>query len=75
MAQHYERYRSIAGDLAGIQPEDASALPVLLVAVIDGLTIQWLLDPRSFPGPRALQAAAMALADLAESVGPDLDPP
>ncbi|BBZ10641.1 TetR/AcrR family transcriptional regulator [Mycobacterium branderi] len=56
LAEHYREFRSstaslvqsIAGQPAESVP-DPEALAAILVAVVDGLTIQWLLDPDSVP--------------------------
>jgi hypothetical protein len=45
---------------------DADALAALIIALFDGLLIQWQLDPERVPGAERLTAAAQgALAALA----------
>lgn len=69
IAAGYDRYRSaIAGHLRaltgdGALPEaDAANLAAVIVALSDGLLIQWLLDPARVPSAAALTGSLQAVA-------------
>jgi len=66
LAEHYREFRSGAAALlhtlaAPPDGPDAEALAAVLVAVVDGLMIQWLLDPDAVPDTRRLATALRRL--------------
>jgi len=73
MAASYEDFHSTIAATTrkafaevGAMEIDADALAVLIVALFDGLLVQWQLDPERVPGTERLTAAAQgALAALA----------
>lgn len=68
LADHYREFRSsvaaLVHSLTG-QPDesvpDPEALAAIVVAIVDGLTIQWLLDPDSLPDAGRLANALRRL--------------
>lgn len=74
MAASYDDFRSTIAATTweafaeiGATDVDADALAALIIALFDGLLVQWQLDPERVPGAERLTAAAQgALAALAE---------
>lgn len=67
LAEHYREFRSSTASLvqslaAPPDAPDPEALAAILVAVVDGLMIQWLLDPDAVPDNRRLATALRQLA-------------
>jgi AcrR family transcriptional regulator len=77
LANCYERLRATVADLVrasvqGLPDPTARHVASFLIAVYDGLQVQWLLDPQRAPTPDALMAAlevALPAALAAEPVG------
>jgi AcrR family transcriptional regulator len=69
LASHYDEFRrEIALALGAHDPHaGAESVASVLIALVDGLTIQWLLAPERCPNPDTLQQAACALAALDRS--------
>jgi AcrR family transcriptional regulator len=62
LAECYERTRATVADLVrasvdGLSDPTARQVASFLIAVYDGLQVQWLLDPRRAPTPEELMAA------------------
>jgi AcrR family transcriptional regulator len=55
--------RAAADDGVAIDPRDAEVLSSLMLAVCDGLILQWLLDPSAVPSSRDVVRALRALGD------------
>ena len=77
LAECYERLRaSVAGmvqaSVAGLSDHTARHVACFLIAVYDGLQVQWLLDPQRAPTPDQLMAAleiALPAALATDQVG------
>lgn len=69
MAAHYQSLRAAVGGVVAKSlgaeqdqiPPEAEALASILVALCDGLALQWLLDPAAIPDPRPLLDAVGGL--------------
>jgi AcrR family transcriptional regulator len=66
LAGHYDEFRrEIALALsAGEPPAHTESIASVLIALVDGLIIQWILAPERCPDPETLQRAASALVQL-----------
>ncbi|HEX4099152.1 MAG TPA: TetR/AcrR family transcriptional regulator [Pseudonocardiaceae bacterium] len=77
LAECYERLRTTVADMMrasvdGLSDATARQVASFLIAVYDGLQVQWLLDPERAPTPDALMAAleiALPAALATEPVG------
>ncbi|HEY3691788.1 MAG TPA: TetR/AcrR family transcriptional regulator [Pseudonocardiaceae bacterium] len=77
LAECYERLRATVADMVrssvdGLSDVTARQVASFLIAVYDGLQVQWLLDPERAPTPDALMAAlevALPAALATEEVG------
>jgi AcrR family transcriptional regulator len=77
LAECYERLRATVADMVhasvdGLPDPTARQVASFLIAVYDGLRLQWLLDPQRAPSPDELMAAleiALPAALAAERVG------
>jgi AcrR family transcriptional regulator len=77
LAECYERLRATVADMVrssvdGLSDVTARQVASFLIAVYDGLQVQWLLDPERAPTPEALMAAlevALPAALATEEVG------
>jgi AcrR family transcriptional regulator len=77
LAECYERLRATVADMVhasveGLSGPTARQVASFLIAVYDGLQVQWLLDPEHAPTPDQLMAAleiALPAALAAERVG------
>jgi AcrR family transcriptional regulator len=77
LAEGYERKRATVADMVrasvdGLSDSTARQVASFLIAVCDGLKVQWLLDPQRAPSPEELMAAlevALPAALAAEPVG------
>jgi AcrR family transcriptional regulator len=77
LAECYERLRTTVADMVrssvdGLSDVTARQVASFLIAVYDGLQVQWLLDPERAPTPDALMAAlevALPAALATEEVG------
>jgi AcrR family transcriptional regulator len=77
LAECYERLRATVADMVrssvdGLSDVTARQVASFLIAVYDGLQVQWLLDPERAPTPDALMAAlevALPAALATEDVG------
>lgn len=68
LAGYYDEFRrAIARTLGadGHPGPGAESVASLLIALIDGLLVQWMLDPQRRPDPDLLRRAAVDLATLA----------
>ena len=80
MAAHYAKSREAVADMVkrslGTSAEEVGADPKVvasfLIAVCDGLVLQWLLDPSETPDGDELVASLGAALSLALQAGPDL---
>ncbi|HEY3896428.1 MAG TPA: TetR/AcrR family transcriptional regulator [Pseudonocardiaceae bacterium] len=83
LAECYERLRGTVADMVrssveGLSDTTARRIASFLIAVYDGLQVQWLLDPQRAPTPDGLMAAleiALPAALAAEQVGGLEEPP
>jgi AcrR family transcriptional regulator len=67
LAGYYDEFRreiALALRSGAASPVDTEAAASLLIALVDGLMVQWLLDPARCPDRDALRRAASALAEL-----------
>lgn len=67
LAGYYDEFRrDIARALSGDRDpgSDSESVASILIALADGLGVQWMLDPNQRPDPDVLQRAAVALATL-----------
>lgn len=74
LAEHYREFRSSTATLVRSLPAptdatDPEALAAVLVAVVDGLMIQWLLEPEAVPASPRLATALRRLAGNAPTQG------
>jgi AcrR family transcriptional regulator len=77
LAEGYERQRAAVADMVrnaldGLSDPIARQVASFLIAICDGLHVQWLLDPQRAPTPEELMAAleiALPAALAAEHVG------
>jgi hypothetical protein len=60
----YDELRQGVVAVLGDKGRDAEAVASLLIALIDGLMLQWLLAPDRCPSPEMLRRAVAALAGL-----------
>jgi len=82
LAECYERLRATVADMVrssvdGLSDVTARQVASFLIAVYDGLQVQWLLDPERAPTPDALMAAlevALPAALATEEVGSSSKP-
>lgn len=58
--------RALEVDRVDVSPRDADAFASLLIAVCDGLMLQWLVDPERVPGSSEVMRAVAALAQSSE---------
>ncbi|WP_166903955.1 TetR/AcrR family transcriptional regulator [Mycobacterium sp. DL440] len=67
LAAHYREFRAAAAAIAtpGGGGGDPEGLAAVLVAVADGLIVQWLLDPDALPDPERLARVLMPLVSSA----------
>lgn len=80
MAAHYREVRKavtdmVSASLGASAPErgaDPKVVASFLIAVCDGLVLQWLLDPRETPNGEDLVASLGAALSLALEERPDL---
>jgi len=71
LAAHYRRVRArvpelVAESLAGGTPTDdarCQAIATFVIAVCDGLSVQWLLDPEHSPGGAEWMAGLATIWD------------
>lgn len=63
--------RAAGGDSGRAPREDVRALASTLIALFDGLAIQWLIDPRETPTAEQVLASLAALGQLAGIVEAD----
>ncbi len=80
MAQAYEQARAAGAEMivralseegVSLAPEQAAIVSSALMAICDGLILQWLLDPERVPSSRELmQALAAASATLTRGAAP-----
>jgi AcrR family transcriptional regulator len=75
LAAHYAEQRRRVGEIVGLQqehvampPETLDTLASLLIATIDGLLLQALLDPAAIPTAEQLDALARTLAGVAGDI-------
>jgi AcrR family transcriptional regulator len=67
LAMHYNEFRGeVAAALRAADPPsgDAEGVASMVIALVDGLMIQWLLAPEQSPDPKLLRRSASALAAL-----------
>ncbi len=67
LAGHYDEFRTeIAAALRAARhpSDDAEAVAAILIALVDGLMVQWMLAPEESPDPALLRRIGSALAAL-----------
>lgn len=77
LAEHYNKARSRVAELVAVSLADETpaddprcrAIATFLIAVIDGLTLQWLIDPQHSPSSADLRDGLMTV--WTASFGPD----
>jgi len=77
LAESYERLRGTVADMVrssvdGLSDATARQVASFLIAVYDGLQVQWLLDPERAPTPDALMAALEIALPAALTTEPPL---
>lgn len=65
LAGYYDEYRREIARALGDSGPHADAVASILIALVDGLMVQWLLAPERCPDPDVLRQAAAALSGLA----------
>lgn len=66
----YDEFRRDVAAALGSEGADAEWVASILIALVDGLMIQWLLAPDRYPPPELLHRAASTLAELTEPSAP-----
>lgn len=66
LAGMYDELRQGVLAVVGDKGRDAESVASLLIALIDGLMLQWLLAPDRCPSPEMLRQAVAALAGLVQ---------
>ena len=67
LAEHYDEFRGdVAQDLPHGDAGDREAVASILIALVDGLMVQWLLAPQRCPDSDLLGRAASALVALVD---------
>jgi AcrR family transcriptional regulator len=61
LAASYDDFRQEVAAAVRSVSTDAQSVASILIALVDGLMIQWLLAPERCPGPQVLRRAASAL--------------
>jgi AcrR family transcriptional regulator len=64
LADSYDDFRRDVATALGATGPDAESVASMILALVDGLMIQWLLAPDRCPSPETLRRAASALAGL-----------
>jgi AcrR family transcriptional regulator len=64
LAASYDEFRREVGGALRSVGAEAESVASIIIALVDGLMIQWLLAPERCPDPELLRRAASALAGL-----------